>query len=68
MKKEIKESWEKVLRFPLKTVEKGIDEEGWYSNERNDAWLPILPQDIHLYEYRNDNTEIRPKCLTTPIN
>ena len=42
--------------------QKGIDEEGWYSNERNDRWLPIL-QEIPLFDFRNNNTEIRPKSL-----
>lgn len=43
--------------------QKGIDTDGWYSNERNDKWLPILPHQIPLFEFRNGNKELRPKSL-----
>lgn len=45
--------------------QKGIDEDGWYSNERNDKWLPVLPHQIQLFDFRNNNTELRPKSLNS---
>lgn len=59
----IREAWESVLKVHFHLIEKGINSEGWYSNERNDQWLPLQSSDMHLYDFRNDNTEVRPKSL-----
>lgn len=44
--------------------QKGIDSYGWYYNERNDKWLPLLPHQMVLFDFRNNNTELRPKSLS----
>lgn len=45
-------------------IEKGIDENGWYSNERNDAWLPLQNQPIiNQLDFKRGYTEFRPKSL-----
>lgn len=44
--------------------QKGIDSDGWYSNKRNDKWLPIQPHQMSLFDFRNDNKELRPKSLS----
>jgi len=59
----IKEHWEKVLRVKYHLVEAGIDHDGWYSNQRNGEWLPLAGTDMHLYDFKNNNTEVRPKSL-----
>jgi len=64
MKTEIKQAYidlfgEKV--FP--EIEKGIDEEGWYSNERNGAWLPISNEHLKKIEF-NDKKDFRPLSLS----
>lgn len=60
----IKEKYIEILGTVIwPQIEKAIDNEGWYSNERNDQWLPIAPHNIHKFDYRNENTEIRPIAL-----
>lgn len=59
----IKAGWAKVLRVKFSQVEKGIDEEGWYSNERNGDWLPHFGFISGMVDFRLNNTEIRPKSL-----
>jgi len=44
-------------------IEKGIDSNGWYSNERNDGWLPLQQHEINQLDFRNNNREFRPKSL-----
>jgi len=61
---------EKVLEaykgvFPeleISLIEKGIAEDGWYSNERNGKWLPIV-MEMPLLDFRKGMTEFRPKTL-----
>lgn len=69
MNKELIEStYSKILNNMYFTeYEKGIDQEGWYSNERNDKWLPLSPNQTKLFDFRNDNTEIRPKSLSNYV-
>lgn len=62
-KAKIREAWESVLKIHFHLIEKGVDSEGWYSNQRNDQWLPLQGDDMKLYDFRNDNTEVRPKSL-----
>jgi hypothetical protein len=59
----IKEHWEKVLRVKYSLIEKGIDHDGWYSNQRNGEWFPLMGQDMNLYDFKNDKTEVRPKSI-----
>jgi hypothetical protein len=66
IQEEIKKHWMKsgaICYFS--DIEKGVDAEGWYSNERNGRWLPLQPSVIRLMDFRNDNTECRPKSLNT---
>ena len=47
-------------------IAKGIDSSGWYSNERNDAWLPLQNQRImDKLDFKSGNAELRPKSLST---
>ena len=61
----IKEAYEPLLQVQFHQIEKGVDNDGWYSNERNDAWLPMAAiKDWSQVEFRNNMTEFRPKCLS----
>lgn len=44
-------------------IKKGIDEGGWYSNERNDEWFPLNHMNYSKVDFRNNYTEFRPKSL-----
>jgi hypothetical protein len=62
---------EKILEeykslFPevnIKSIEKGIDVKGWYSNERNDRWLVIQGRE-KLLDFSEDRMEFRPKTVS----
>jgi len=60
----IKQIWSESVKVQFNQIEKGIDNEGWYSNERNDAWMPMAAIiDWSQMEFKNNRTEIRPLKL-----
>jgi hypothetical protein len=42
---------------------KAIDDDGWYSSEKNDQWLPLQPNQLPLLDFRNGNRDFIPKVL-----
>lgn len=65
----IKEAYIKIFgEVIFHHIKKGIDEHGWYSNERNDQWLPVGPDTLHKLDFSVDKKELRPKSLATKTN
>ncbi len=46
------------------TIEKAIDDDGWFSSEKSEKWLQIEPHNMSLLQFRNEYKDFRPRVFS----